>query len=67
MSKQKNKKVNVKLKHVKDGQWYFKDIHQKTLSDKELSRLANGETLRMMTIHAPKHTQKTLEKKKNKC
>ena len=66
MSKQKNRKVNVRLNHTKNGIWFYKDIHQKTLSLKELQRLENGETLRLMTIHAPKHTAKTLERKRAK-
>jgi hypothetical protein len=65
MSKQKNKKVAVKLKNIrKTNEWYYKDIHQKTLPDKLIKRLQNGEKLRLMTIHAPKHTAKTLEHKR---
>ena len=66
MSKQKNRKVNVRLNHTKNGIWFYKDIHQKTLSLKELQRLENGETLRLVTINAPKHTAKTLERKRAK-
>ena len=64
MSKQKNRKVNVRLNHTKNGIWFYKDIQQKTLSLKELQRLENGETLRLVTINAPKHTAKTLERKR---
>lgn len=64
MSKQANKKVAVRLKNIRDtNQWYHKDIHQKTLSDKLIKRLQNGEKLRLMTINAPKHTVATLAKK----
>ena len=64
MSKQANKKVAVRLKNIRDtNQWYYKDIHQKTLPDKLIKRLQNGEKLRLMTIHAPKHTVATLAKK----
>ena len=73
MSKQKNQKVNVRLKDViiKDNsphlaEWIYKGKHQKWLSRNELQRLANGETLRLMTIHPPKHTAKSLEKKRRK-
>ena len=67
MSKQANKKVAVKLKNIRNtNQWYYKDIHQMTLSDKLMARLHNGEKLKLMTIHAPKHTAKTLEHKRNK-
>lgn len=65
MSKQANKKVAVKLKNIRNtNQWYYKDIHQMTLSDKLMARLHNGEKLKLMTIHAPKHTAKTLEHKR---
>jgi hypothetical protein len=65
MSKQANKKVAVKLKNIRNtNEWYYKDIHQKTLPDKLIKRLQNGEKLRLMTIHAPKHTAKTLEHKR---
>ncbi len=67
MSKQANKKVSVKLKNIRNtNQWYYKDIHQKTLSDKLMTRLHNGEKLRLMTIHAPKHTTETLAKRREK-
>ena len=73
MSKQKNRKVNVKAKHVKIckdsphlAEWIYKGKHQKWLSRAELQRLEAGETLRLMTIHAPKHTAKTLERKRAK-
>ena len=67
MSKQKNTKVNVRLKHIRDtNQWYFKDIHQKTINNKDMIRLQNGETLRLVTLHAPDHTAKTLEKKSSR-
>lgn len=73
MSNQKNRKVNVRLKHVKIcensphlAEWVFRGKHQKWLSRNELNRLAKGETLRLMTIHPPKHTQKTLQRKKEK-
>ena len=73
MSKQKNRKVNVRLKHIKIcensphlAEWVFKGKHQKWLSRNELNRLVNGETLRLMTINPPKHTQKTLQRKRNK-
>lgn len=71
MSKQANKKVAVKLKNVKikEGmphlaEWVYKGKHQKWLSKKDLIRLQNGEKLKMMTIHAPKHTTETLTKKR---
>ena len=71
MSKQANKKVAVKLKNVRIcensphlGEWIYKGKHQKWLSRKELERLLNGEKLKLMTIHPPKHTAKTLEKKR---
>ena len=65
MSKQANKKVAVKLKNIRNNkEWYYKDIHQMTLSDKQMARLQNGEKLKLMTIHAPKHTAKTLDKKR---
>lgn len=71
MSKQANKKVAVKLKNVRIcensphlAEWIYKGKHQKWLSKKDLTRLQNGEKLRMMTIHAPKHTAKTLDKKR---
>ena len=71
MTKQANKKVAVKLKNVKIcensphlGEWIYKGKHQKWLSRKELERLLNGEKLKLMTIHPPKHTAKTLEKKR---
>jgi hypothetical protein len=71
MSKQKNKKVAVKLKNVRIcknsphlAEWIYKGKHQKWLSKKDLIRLQNGEKLRMMTIHAPKHTTATLAKKR---
>lgn len=71
MTKQANKKVAVKLKNVRIcensphlGEWVYKGKHQKWLSRKELERLLNGEKLRLMTIHPPKHTAKTLAKKR---
>ena len=70
MSKQKNKKVAVRLKNVRicknspHLEWIYKGKHQKWLSKKDLIRLQNGEKLRMMTIHAPKHTTATLAKKR---
>ena len=67
MSKQANKKVAVKLKNIRNtNQWYYKGIHQMTLSDKQMIRLHNGEKLKLMTLHAPKHTTETLEKKRAK-
>ncbi len=67
MSKQKNKKVAVKLKNIRNtNQWYHKGIHQKTLPDKLIKRLQNGEKLRLMTINAPKHTTETLQRKRDK-
>ena len=70
MSNQKNRKVNVRLKHVRIcensphlAEWIFKGKHQKWLSRKELQQLEQGKTLRLVTIHAPKHTEKTLERK----
>jgi hypothetical protein len=64
MSKQANKKVAVRLKNIRDtNQWYHKGLHQKTLSNKLIKRLQNGEKLRLMTINAPKHTTATLAKK----
>ena len=66
MSKQKCKKVTVKLKNIRDGnEWHYKNIHQMTLSEKLMVRLRNGEKLRLMTLHPPKHTAKTLLDKKN--
>lgn len=73
MSKQANRKVNVKLKDViiKDNsphlaEWIYRGKHQKWLSHTELQRLANGEILRLMTINPPKHTATSLEKKRRK-
>lgn len=67
MSKQANKKVAVKLKNIRNtNQWYYKGIHQKTLSDKQMIRLHNGEKLKLMTLHAPKHTTETLAKRRLK-
>ena len=71
MSKQKNKKVAVKLKNVRIcknsphlAEWIYKGKHQKWLSRAELEQLQNGRKLKLMTIHAPKHTAKTLEQKR---
>jgi hypothetical protein len=73
MSKQKRQRVNVKLKDViiKDNsphvaEWIYKGKHQKWLSRTELQKLANGETLRLMTINPPKHTRKSLQKRSEK-
>ena len=67
MSKQANKKVAVKLKNIRNtNQWYHKGIHQKTLSNKQMTRLHNGEKLRLMTLHAPDHTTATLAKRRLK-
>ena len=73
MSKQANKKVAVKLKNVRIcknsphlAEWIYKGKHQKWLSRKELEQLQNGRKLKLMTIHAPKHTTETLEKKRAK-
>jgi hypothetical protein len=66
MSKQKNIKVNVRAKNVVDGIWYHKGIHQKQLSTRELSILSSERKLRLKTIVAPKHTAKTLEKRRKK-
>ena len=49
------------------AEWIYKGKHQKWLSRAELQRLLNGETLRLMTIHAPKHTAKTLDRKRRKA
>ena len=71
MSKQANKKVAVKLKNVRIcensphlAEWIYKGKHQKWLSKKDLTRLQNGEKLRMMTIHAPQHPAQPLAKKR---
>lgn len=73
MSKQKRERVNVRLKDViiKTGmphlaEWIYKGKHQKWLSKNELSRLVNGETIRLMVIHPPKHTVNTLRKRREK-
>jgi hypothetical protein len=70
MSKQKNKRVNVKAKHVEfrkdQAVWIYKGLPQRTLSHAELHRLANGETLSLMTLNAPKHTAVTIERKRAK-
>ena len=70
MSKQKNIKVKIKLNDVRIkhdsphlAEWIYKGKHQKWLSRKELQQLEQGQILRLMTIHAPKHTEKTLERK----
>ena len=70
MSKQKNRKVNVRLEHVRRcgdspllAEWIYKGKHQKWLSRKELLRLQNGEELRLMTIHPPNHTVRSLKNK----
>ena len=71
MTKQANKKVKVKLKDIKikEGmphlaEWIYKGKHQKWVSQEDLKRLQNGQELRIMTIHPPKHTTNTLEKKR---
>ena len=65
MSKQSNRKVTVKLKNIRDGnQWYYKEIHQMTLSEKLMKRLHTGEKLRLVTLHPPKHTVESLQRKK---
>jgi hypothetical protein len=66
MSKQKNIKVNVKPKHVIDGKWFYKGIYQKHLSSKELNTIANNRIIRLKTINAPKHTERTLQRKRDK-
>lgn len=39
MSKQAKKRVRVKLKHIKDGAWYYKGVFQKQLSKSELDKI----------------------------
>lgn len=73
MSKQANKKVLVKLKNVRIcensphlAEWIYKGKHQKWLSRSELEQLENGRKLKLMTIHAPKHSAKTLQQSRRK-
>jgi len=70
MSKQAQQRVTVKIKDIKIcadspllAEWVYKGKHQKWLSRKELLRLQNGEELRLMTIHPPNHTVRSLKNK----
>jgi adenylate cyclase class IV len=61
MSKQKNRKVNVTLEDIRQqNRWYYRGLHQRILSRKDMMRLRNGDQLRLMTVNAPKHTSETL-------
>ena len=64
MSKQKNRKVNVRLEDIRQqNRWYYCGLHQRILSRKAMQRLRNGEELRLMTIHPPNHTVRSLKNK----
>jgi len=73
MSKCANHKVEVKLKNVRIcedsphlAEWIYRGKHQRWLSRKDLQRLQNGHTLRLMTTNPPVHAAKIVTHKYKK-
>lgn len=67
MSKCKNRKVNVTLEDIREqNRWYYDGLHQRILSRKDMMRLQNGHTLRLMTTNPPVHAAKIVTHKYKK-